>query len=48
MNRRAFLALSTASSSVAGDIGEIERTLKLWDGAIESRFRLRGEPVPVR
>ena len=30
------------------DIGEIEQTLRLWDGAIESRFRLRGAPVRVR
>jgi hypothetical protein len=33
---------------LAGDIAGIEQTLKLWDGAIESRFRLRGAPVRVR
>jgi len=32
----------------AEDLGEIEQTLKLWDGAIASRFRLRGAPVRVR
>lgn len=30
------------------DIADIEQTLRLWDGAIESRFRLQGAPVRVR
>jgi hypothetical protein len=32
----------------AGDIGNIDQTLDVWAGSIESRFSLQGTPVTVR
>ena len=32
----------------AGDLSQIEQTLNLWEGVLESRFRLKGQPVRVR
>jgi hypothetical protein len=46
---RIGFVLTQADGSLAGtnDLTDIEQTLDLWDGILQSRFKLSGEPVEV-
>jgi len=47
---RIGFVLTQADGSLAGtnDLTDIEQTLDLWDGILQSRFKLDGEPVAVQ